>query len=96
VAERLGRAPSHAAAVKCLLAMGAVAEPALIKRVPSNDAMVSLAAAQLLGEIGTSQAVPVLRRAVQGRNPMVRAAAKSSLQQISQRRSAQSRGGDAE
>jgi HEAT repeat protein len=50
---------------------------------------------QLLGDVGTASAFPMLRRALQSRNPMVQSAAKSAIQQIRQHASAKTAGGKA-
>ena len=55
VARFLGNFFNHDKAAAALRKMGPVAEDALIKVAPSNDAKVSLAAVQLLGEVGTEQ-----------------------------------------
>src|SRR5690606_1646812 len=55
VCKLLGRIPSHDKAVSTLRKMGDVAEDALMKAAPSNDPKVSLAAIELLGDVGTNK-----------------------------------------
>ena len=85
VARRLGDFFSHDKAVNCLRRMGSAAEPALIKAAPSNDADVSLAAVQLLGEIGGEASNKVLQQASTARNQQVKLAAREAMRRIRER-----------
>ena len=85
VTRRLGDFFSHDKAVNCLRRMGSAAEPALIKAAPSNDADVSLAAVQLLGEVGGEASNKVLQQASTARNQQVKLAAREALRRIRER-----------
>ena len=85
VARRLGDFFDRDHALRCLRRMGAAAEPGLIEVAPSNDAQVSLTAIQLLGDMGTTKALPTLQRALQSRNPTIREAAKTAIRRIRER-----------
>lgn len=86
VARLLGDFFNHRAAVACLRRMGTPAEQVLIDVAPSDDPAVSLAAVQLLGDVGTEKSYPLLRRAVsKSRNANVIRAAKDSLRKIQRR-----------
>ncbi|MEQ8615242.1 MAG: hypothetical protein RIB44_01475 [Lacipirellulaceae bacterium] len=63
VVKFLGNRTSHDQAVKSLRNMGPVAEDALIKAAPNQDAKVSLAAVELLGKVGTEKCFKALRLA---------------------------------
>ena len=65
--------------------MGPMAEDALIKAAPSDDAKVSLAAVQLLGEVGTKKSLPLLAKAGKSTNLDVRSAAKDAAKAILER-----------
>jgi hypothetical protein len=85
VAKRLGDKLNQDAAVRALRAMGPVAEAALMKAAPSNDSDVSLAAVQLLGEVGTQKSLTLLAKAARSTNPEVAEAAKASIKAIRER-----------
>ena len=82
VSQQLGNFFNHRKAVRTLLTMGEVAEDALLKAAPSDNAEVSLAAVQLLGEVGTKKSLPLLAKAGKSKNQEVRAAAKESTKAI--------------
>jgi hypothetical protein len=82
VARHLGNFFNHDAAVASLRRMGPAAEDALIKAAPSSDAKVSLAAIQLLGEVGTDKSTPLLQKASAARNPQVKQVARDAMKQI--------------
>jgi HEAT repeat protein len=84
--KQLGNFFNHQAAVSALRKTGSIAEPALIRAAPSNDAKISVAAVELLGEVGSDKSLMVLRRAQDSRNSDVRLAAANSLRQISERK----------
>lgn len=85
VGRRLGDFFNHNMAVNALRRMGPVAEDALMKAAPSNDANVSLAAVTLLGEVGTPKSLTLLGKALKSKNPAIVAAAKQSMQSIRER-----------
>ncbi|MCC7474511.1 MAG: HEAT repeat domain-containing protein [Pirellulales bacterium] len=82
VARHLGNVFNHDGAVNSLRRMGPVAEDALIKAAPSQDPDVSLAAIQLLGEVGSEKSNSILQRASSARNPQVKAAARDAIAKI--------------
>jgi hypothetical protein len=82
VARHLGNFFNHDAAVASLRRMGSAAESVLIDAAPSNDAKVSLAAVQLLGEVGGETSLKILQRAAQARNPEIKQAARNSIKRI--------------
>jgi hypothetical protein len=69
-----------------LTKIGAPAEQAMMDLAPHNDPEVSILSIQILGEIGTQKSVPLLRKARQSRNPLVRDAAKQAMDKINDRR----------
>jgi len=83
--RQLGNTFNHAEAVNALRKMGPVAEDSLIKAAPSNNAKVSLAAIQLLGDVGTEKSFELLGQAQKSRNLDVREAARSAVRDIRQR-----------
>ena len=85
VAKKLGNHFNHEAAVSALRKMGSAAEGALIAAAPSNDAKVSLAAVQLLGDVGGEKSLPLLEKASSSRNAEVKQAARDSIKKIRQR-----------
>jgi len=84
-ARHLGNFFNHDSAVATLRRMGPVAEPALMKVAPSNDAKASLAAVELLGEVGSPESYDLLRQAMKSKNRQVRDVAKASLKAIRDR-----------
>jgi hypothetical protein len=82
VSQQLGNFFNHRKAVRTLRTMGEVAEDALLKAAPSDNAQVSLAAVQLLGEVGTKKSLPLLAKAGKSKNQEVRAAAKDATKAI--------------
>jgi hypothetical protein len=82
VTRQLGNFFGHDKAVSALRRMGSAAEGALIKAAPSNNADVSLAAVQLLGEVGGPKSYDLLQRATNSHNPQVKYAARESLKRI--------------
>lgn len=74
-------------AINCLSKMGAVAEDALIRIAPANDFKVSRFAIKQLGEVGTSNALPILRKAKKSTNREIVELAKASIKQIEERES---------
>ena len=58
--KQLGNFFNHREAVHALRTMGVAAEDALMKAAPSDDAQTSLAAVELLGEVGTKKSLPLL------------------------------------
>ena len=52
---------------------------------PSDDPKTSLAAVELLGDVGTSKSIRLLRQAMKSTNPQVREAAKQSSRMIRER-----------
>lgn len=85
VSKKLGDFFSHDAAVEALRKMGPTAEDALMKAAPSNNANVSLAAVELLGEVGTQKSLTLLGKAAKSSNPEVREAAKEAMVAIHDR-----------
>lgn len=85
VARYLGNFFSHDKAVASLRQMGPAAEDALIKAAPSNDAKVSMAAVQLLGDVGTEKSVPLLQKASSSKNYEIKMAARDAMKRIRQR-----------
>lgn len=85
VTRQLGNFFNHDAAVHSLRKMGPVAEPALIDVAPSNNSKISVAAVELLGEVGTSKSMRLLERAAKSRNAVVKTAARTSLRKIASR-----------
>jgi WD40 repeat protein len=86
LARRLGDFFAHDNAVNALRKMGSAAEDALIKVAPSNDPKVSLAALQLLGEVGSEKSNSVLQRATSARNAEIKAAAREAIARIRTRK----------
>ena len=86
VARHLGDFFTHQNAVNSLRKMGSAAEEALIKAAPSSNADVSLAAVQLLGEVGSDKSTAVLQKATTARNAQVKTAARESLKRIRDRK----------
>jgi hypothetical protein len=82
VARYLGNFFNHDAAVASLRRMGPAAEDVLISAAPSTDAKVSLAAVQLLGEVGGDKSVQILQRASQARNAEIKQAARDAIKRI--------------
>ena len=82
LAKHLGNFFSHDKAYNALRKMGSSAEGALIKTAPSDNADVSLACIQLLGEVGGPKSIDVLQRASEARNQQVKLAARDSLKKI--------------
>jgi HEAT repeat protein len=80
--KQLGNFFNHREAVHALRTMGVAAEDALIKAAPSDDAQTSLAAVELLGELGTKKSLPLLAKAGKSTNLEVRAAAKDATKAI--------------
>ena len=72
-------------AINCLSRMGAVAEDALIRIAPTNEFKVSRFAITQLGEVGTSKALPILRKAKKSTNREIVELAKASIKQIEER-----------
>lgn len=86
VARHLGDFFSHRNAENALRKMDSVAEDALIKTAPSNNPDASLAAVQLLGEVGSEKSAAVLQQAANSSNPQVKMAARESLKRIRDRK----------
>lgn len=84
-ARFLGNFFNHDKAVASLRKMGPVAEDALIKAAPSNDPKVSLAAVQLLGDVGTDKSMSLLTKASSSKNAEVKLAARDAMKRIRQR-----------
>ena len=82
VARHLGDFFTHEKAFNSLRKMGPAAEDALIKAAPSNNGDVSVAAVELLGEVGGKKSLDVLQRATEARNPQVKFAARESLKKV--------------
>ena len=85
VGRHLGNFFNNDGAIRSLRRMGSVAEDALIKAAPSNDPKVSLAAVQLLGDVGSAKSLPILQKAVQSRNEEIKLAARESVKRIRER-----------
>ncbi len=85
MARQLGNFFNHDGAVRSLRRMGSVAEDSLIKAAPSNDAKASLAAVQLLGDVGSQKSLDILQKASQARNPEIKAAARDAIKRIRDR-----------
>jgi hypothetical protein len=83
--RQLGNFFNHEAAAIALRKMGPVAESALIVVAPSDDPDVSLAAVQLLGDVGTSNSMRLLRQASRSSNPQIVDAAGIAMRQIRER-----------
>jgi hypothetical protein len=79
---------AHHKAVAALREMGPVAEDVLIKMAPARDPKASLAAVELLGDVGTVKSLPLLKRAAASGNPAVREAAEASTKKIQERQRA--------
>jgi len=82
ISRKLGDMFCHVQAVEALRRIGPVAEDSLIKVAPSNKPAVSLAAVELLGEVGTSKSLPLLGKASRSSNPEVRTAAEAAATAI--------------
>jgi hypothetical protein len=83
--RQLGNFFNHQAAANALRKMGPVAESALIVVAPSDDPDISLAAVQLLGDVGTSKSMRLLRQASRSRNPQIVDAAGIAMRKIRER-----------
>lgn len=88
VATQLGNFFNHDEAVRSLRRMGSTAEDILIQKAPSTELKVSLAAVQLLGDIGSEKSLPVLQKAMQARNAEIKIAARDSIKRIRDRQRA--------
>ncbi|MBN1910515.1 MAG: HEAT repeat domain-containing protein [Pirellulales bacterium] len=73
-------------AYECLEKLGPLAEDVLIQTAPSSDPMVCQAAVELLGKVGTSKSLPILRQAASKGSSVVREKAKMSIRQIMYRK----------
>jgi HEAT repeat protein len=76
---------TRAQAAAGLRRMGPFAEDALLKVAPSNNESTSLAAIELLGELGTKKSLTLLQKAGQSRSRSVREVAAFAIEQINQR-----------
>jgi hypothetical protein len=85
VTRQLGNVFNHEAAVGALRAMGRAAEDALQKAAPSNNPKISLAAVQLLGEVGTQKSLSLLAKAAKSTNRDVADAAQEARKAIRER-----------
>jgi dienelactone hydrolase/DNA-directed RNA polymerase subunit RPC12/RpoP len=75
-------------AYQCLMNMGSAAEDVVIEVAPTNDPEISLAAINLLAEIGTEKCLPILRKAAsKSPQPAIRNRAKSAITQVRKRAS---------
>jgi hypothetical protein len=79
---------TRARSAAALRIMGSIAEDALIKAAPSNDAKMSTAAIELLGEVGTGKSLPILQKAGASRNSLVRELAETAAAKIKERQPA--------
>ncbi|MEM6329300.1 MAG: hypothetical protein AAF790_03515 [Planctomycetota bacterium] len=82
VARLVGEFAIHDEACECLVAMGAVAEDAVMGIAPSDDAKTSLAAVTILGEIGTQKSLDLLKQARGSTNRKVKQAASEATRKI--------------
>ena len=88
VAMRLTDRRDREAAYLCLQEMGAAAEDVVIEIVPNNDPQLSMAAVNLLAEIGTDKCLPMLRKAAsKSLSPEIRKRAKSAIVRVRKRES---------
>lgn len=85
ICRKLGNHFNHDSAVAALRSMGAIAEDALIKTAPTNDATISIAAVELLGEVGTNKSLDLLEKATRSSNSDVRKAAQAATDAITSR-----------
>jgi hypothetical protein len=69
-------------AARSLRAMGARAEPAVLKLLQDKDAAVRAAACKVLAEIGTKASVPALQNVAKDPNPHIAAAANEALKAL--------------
>lgn len=79
---------TRARSAAALREMGPIAEDALMRVAPSNDAKTSTAAIELLGEVGTEKSLPLLKRAGASRNSFVREIAETAAAKIKERQQA--------
>lgn len=82
LSKKLGDSFCHDEAVDALRKMGPIAEDALIKAAPSDNPKVSLAAVELLGEIGTQSSLTLLGKASKSTNSEIRETAKEATAAI--------------
>ncbi|MBN1912526.1 MAG: HEAT repeat domain-containing protein [Pirellulales bacterium] len=75
-------------AYECLEKLGPLAEDALIKMAASGDPTACMAAVELLGKVGTSKSLPVLRAVATRGYPAVRETAKLAIRLVMQRKNA--------
>jgi len=85
LSKKLGNFFNDKNAARALRRMGPVGEDALIKVASSDIPEVSLAAVQLLGEVGTQKSLTLLAKAAKSPNPDVASAAKTSMGSIRER-----------
>ncbi len=85
VAKYVGELREHKIACQTLVAMGSVAEEAVMKIAPSDDADISLAAVFILGEIGTKKSLPLLRKGRSSTNRQIEQAAIFAAKKIVRR-----------
>ena len=85
VAKYVGELREHKIACQTLVAMGSIAEEAVMKIAPSDDADISLAAVFILGEIGTKKSLPLLRKGRSSTNRQIKQAAILAAKKIVQR-----------
>ena len=87
VARFVGELGEHKLACQTLVAMGSVAEDAVMKIAPSDDADISLAAVFILGKIGTEKSLPLLRKGRSSTNHQIKQAAILAAKKIVRRSS---------
>jgi len=85
VAKFVGELREHKIACQTLVAMGSVAEAAVMNIAPSDDPDISLAAVFILGEIGTEKSLPLLRKGRSSTNTQVKQAAILAAKKIVRR-----------
>jgi hypothetical protein len=85
LSQRLNDPFNSEGAIRAMRQMGPVAEDALIKVAPSDDAKTSLEAVKLLGQIGTTKSTVLLTKAARSPNQEVSEAAKAAIKAIRER-----------
>lgn len=85
VAKFVGELGEHRLACETLLAMGSVAEEAVMEIAPSDDPEISLAAVYILGEIGSEKSLPLLRQGRSSTNRDVKRASSEAAKKIVRR-----------
>lgn len=86
IAQKLASQQDRIKASPALQAMGAVAEPAVLKQVENNEWMVRMEVCKILKVIGTQKSVPALTKLQDDPQALVKLLAKQALDAIAARK----------